>query len=241
MRAGRATSHSPPQCINRRNHTRPLHPKSTPAILLSPHCWGELAVLATQLQGDITCVCDCEARIVSLPLPTEKKISQTAQKHRDDEFFRCHQQKCPHATSEVLPSPNKDARLSPKTPRHALYYLQGGWGSDDDDDDPRGDDNVDDVRLCPPRPHNNKPFGQGEGGGEWLLWTRIFEGGSVTPPTRRRSGQPRQRRRRSGRGQGQRGGLPSPVAAWDRKQRRRRRWWKRRPSPAEWTLEPRQP
>jgi hypothetical protein len=28
-----------------------------------------------------------------------------------------------------------------------------------------------------------------ETGGEWLLWTQIFEGGSVTPPTRRRSGQ----------------------------------------------------
>ena len=72
MLAGQATSHPPPP-LYRRNHTRPPHPKLTPAILLSPHCWGELAVLATQSQGDITCACDCEARIVSLPLPAEKK------------------------------------------------------------------------------------------------------------------------------------------------------------------------
>ena len=71
----------------------------------------------------------------------------------------------------------------------------GGWGGDDNDNDPRGNDDVNDVRLYPPRPHNNKPFGQGEGGpfgrgegGERLLWTRIFKGGLVTPPTRRRSG-----------------------------------------------------
>jgi hypothetical protein len=37
-----------------------------------------------------------------------------------------------------------------------------------------------------------------EKGGEWLLWTRIFKGGSVTPPTRRRSGRLQLRRRRSG-------------------------------------------
>ena len=37
-----------------------------------------------------------------------------------------------------------------------------------------------------------------EKGGEWLLWTRIFRGGSVTPPMRRRSKQLRRRRRRSG-------------------------------------------
>jgi len=37
-----------------------------------------------------------------------------------------------------------------------------------------------------------------EKGGEWLLWTRIFKGGLVTPPTRRASGQPQRRRRRSG-------------------------------------------
>ena len=35
-----------------------------------------------------------------------------------------------------------------------------------------------------------------EKGREWLLWTRIFEGGMVTLPTRRRSGHPRRRRRR---------------------------------------------
>ena len=32
---------------------------------------------------------------------------------------------------------------------------RGGWGSDDNDNNPREDDDVDDVRLCPPRPHNN--------------------------------------------------------------------------------------
>jgi hypothetical protein len=26
----------------------------------------------------------------------------------------------------------------------------GGWGSNDNDDDPRGDDDVNDVRPCPP-------------------------------------------------------------------------------------------
>ena len=41
---------------------------------------------------------------------------------------------------------------------------RGGWGSYDNDNDPRGNDDVDNVQLCPPRPHNNKPFGQGEGG-----------------------------------------------------------------------------
>ena len=34
--------------------------------------------------------------------------------------------------------------------------------------------------------------------GEWLLWTRIFKGGSVMPPMRRRSRRPQWRRRMSG-------------------------------------------
>jgi hypothetical protein len=37
-----------------------------------------------------------------------------------------------------------------------------------------------------------------EKGGERLLWTRFFKGGSVTPPKRRRSGRPRRRMSRSG-------------------------------------------
>ena len=84
MRAGRATSHFPPPLLNRQNLPKPQQTTSpilTPALLLLPHCWGELAVLATQSQGDITCACDCEARIASLPLPTVKKILLTAQKH----------------------------------------------------------------------------------------------------------------------------------------------------------------
>jgi len=51
---------------------------------------------------------------------------------------------------------------------------QGGWGSNDNDNDLRGDDDVDDVRLCPPHPHNNEPFGQGE---RWLFGRG--EGGGV--------------------------------------------------------------
>ena len=54
-----------------------------------------------------------------------------------------------------------------------------------------------------------------EKGREWLLWTRIFEGGMVTLPTRRRSGHPRRRRRRrrSGWGWGRRSRRPLPAAA----------------------------
>jgi hypothetical protein len=111
IRAGRATSHSPPT-INRRNHTRPLHPKSTPAILLLPHCWGELTVLATQSQGDSTCACDCEARIVSLPLPAEKIISQSAQKHHDD---------CNSSAVISRSVPTRQVRFSPRPTRTPVY------------------------------------------------------------------------------------------------------------------------
>ena len=41
-------------------------------------------ILATQWQGDITCTCHCEARIVTFLIPVEKKVSPTTQKHRDD-------------------------------------------------------------------------------------------------------------------------------------------------------------
>ena len=47
----------------------------------------------------------------------ENNIPDSTKTPRRWQFFRCHQQKCPHATSEVLPLPNnKDARLSLKTP-----------------------------------------------------------------------------------------------------------------------------
>jgi hypothetical protein len=129
IRAGRATSHSPPH-INHRNHTRPLHPKSTPAILLSPHCWGKLAVLATQSQGDSTCACDCEARIVSLPLPAEKIISQTAQKHHHDgNSSAVISRSVPTRQVRFPLAQQEDARLSPKIPRHALYLQSCGRGS----------------------------------------------------------------------------------------------------------------
>jgi len=71
-----------------------------------------------------------------------------------------------------------------------------GWGSDDDDDDPREDDNVNNVQPCPPHTTINLSgkekgsLSDEEKGGGRLLWTRIFEGGTVTPPTRRRSGRP---------------------------------------------------
>ena len=40
---------------------------------------------------------------------------------------------------------------------------QGGWGSNEDDTDPRGDDNVDDLRLC--RPHTTINLSDKEKGG----------------------------------------------------------------------------
>ena len=98
----------PPPTINHQNHTRPLHPKSTPAIFLSPHCWGKLAVLATQSQGDSTCACDCKARIVSLPLPAEKIISQSAQKHHDD---------CNSSAVISRSVPTQQVRFSPRPTR----------------------------------------------------------------------------------------------------------------------------
>jgi len=59
----------------------------------------------------------------------ENNIADSTKIPRRWQFFRCHQQKCPHATNEVLPLPNKDARLSLKTPRHALYLQSCGRGS----------------------------------------------------------------------------------------------------------------
>ena len=77
LRAGRATSHPPPHCINRRNHTRSLHPKSTPMVLLLPYYMGKLVVLTTQLHRVVTCACDCITKNVSSQFPVVKKAPQS--------------------------------------------------------------------------------------------------------------------------------------------------------------------
>ena len=74
--------------------------------------------------------------------------------------------------SEVLPLPNKDPRLSPKTPHYipAIIWegfadLSGEGGEAMTTTSIREEMTTSTTsRLCPPRPHNNKPFGQGEGG-----------------------------------------------------------------------------
>jgi hypothetical protein len=72
----------------------------------------------------------------------------------------------------------------------------GGEGGEVMTNDPRGDDDIDDVRPRPPHTTINL-FNKEKDGGR-LLWTQIFKGGMVMPPTRRRSGQLRLGRRRSG-------------------------------------------
>ena len=84
--------------------------------------------------------------------------------------------------------PNKDPRLSPKTPRYipAIFWegfaggcrpWWGGWGSDDNDNDPRGNDDVDKVPTL--SAHITINLSDKEKGGlsdeekgrERLLWT----------------------------------------------------------------------
>ena len=71
---------------------------------------------------------------------------------------------------------------------------RGGWGSDDNDDDPRGDDDINDVRPYLPYTTINLSdeekggLSEKEKGGGQLLWTRFFDGGTVTLLRRRRSG-----------------------------------------------------
>ena len=76
---------------------------------------GKLAVLATQSHGVLTCVCDCVAKNVCLPIPVEIKPPQAIQNCRNDG-------KSSAAISGTDP-PTKDARPSPKIPRLAVYVI----------------------------------------------------------------------------------------------------------------------
>ena len=96
---------------------------------------------------------------------------------------------------------------------------EDGDGNGATDDDGDGDCAMDDddnrEEMTPPHTTINLSDEEkgglsykGKGGGR-LLWTQIFKGGTVTPPTRRRSGRLRRRRR----GRGRRSRRPFPMAA----------------------------
>jgi hypothetical protein len=120
-RAGRATSHFYP------SDKSPIFYKTASAeidpcdIIIAP-LLGRARGFGDAVAGGLHLCVRLRSQNREFAAPRgEKNIADGTKTPRRWQFFRCRQHKCPHATSEVLPAPNKDARLSPKTPQHALY------------------------------------------------------------------------------------------------------------------------